>query len=1371
MGYSPGFLPKIGRFRTLANSNGIFTNKPKNSQKCICKHAGDVSKSLGRILKVTKIRPSSKPWAIAQAFCSKSVDFGHLRILTESLPTCSKIVGNPLSSMMATFQRVWDDFSNLPKSALFKTMGYSPGFLLKIGRFRTLANSHGIFTNKRKNSQKSICKHAGDVSESLERFLKLTKIRPLQNHGLQPRLFAQNRSISDPCEFSRNLQEKAQKQLEIHLQACRRRFRKFGTISRTYQNPPSSKQWAIAQAFCSKSVDFGPLRILTESLGTSPKTVRNPFASMQATFQRVWDDFSHLPKSALFKTMGYSPGFLLKIGRFRTLANSHGIFRNKPKNSQKSICKHGRRRFREFGTISRTYQNPPSSKPWAIAQAFCSKSVDFGHLRILTESLGTSPKTVRNPFASMQATFQRVWDDFSKLPKSALFKTMGYSPGFLLKIGRFRTLANSHGIFTNKPKNSQKSIFKHAGDVSESLGRFLALTKIRPLQNHGLQPRLFAQNRSISDTCEFSRNLYQHAQKQLEIHFQACRRRFREFGTISRTYQNPPSSKPWAIAQAFCSKSVDFGHLRILTESLPTCPKIVGNPLSSMQGRFREFGTISRTYQNPPSSKPWAIAQAFCSKWVDFGPLRILTESLGTRPKNSQKSICKHAGDVSESLGRFLALTKIRRLQNHGLQPRLFAQNRSISDTCEFSRNLYKQAQKQLEIHLQACRRRFREFGTISRTYQNPPSSKPWAIAQAFCSKSVDFGHLRILTESLQTSPKNSQKSIFKHAGDVSESLGRFLKLTKIRPLQNHGLQPRLFAQNRSISDTCEFSRNLYQHVQKQFEINFQACRRRFREFGTISRTYQNPPSSKPWAIAQAFCSKWVDFGHLRILTESLPTRLKNSEKSPFKHAGDVSESLGRFLKLTKIRPLQNHGLQPRLFAQNRSNFGHLRILTDSLQTSPKTVRNPFASMQATFQKVWDDFQNLPKSALFKTMGYSPGFLLKIGQFRTLANSHGIFTKKPKNSHKSICKHAGEVSESLGRFLKLTKIRPLQNHGLQPRLFAQNGSISDTCEFSRNLYQHPQKQLEINFQACRRSFREFGTISQTYQNPPSSKPWAIAQAICSKWVDFGHLRILTESLPTSSKIVGNPLSSMEATFQRVWDDFSKLPKSALFKTMGYSPGFLLKIGRFRTLANSHGIFTNKPKNSQKSICKHAGDVSESLGRFLELTKIRPLQNHGLQPRLFAQNRSISDPCEFSRNLYKRAQKQLEIHLQACRRRFREFGTISRTYQNPPSSKPWAIAQAFCSKWVDFGHLRILTESLPTCSKIVRNPLSSMMATFQRVWDDFSHLPKSALFKTMGYSPGFLLKIGRFRTLANSHGIFTNMFKSSWKSTFKHAGDV
>ena len=586
----------------------------------------------------------------------------------------------------------------------------------------------------------------------------------------------------------------------------------------------------------------------------------------------------------------------------------------------------------------------------------------------------------------MQATFQRVWDDFSHLPKSVLFKTMDYSPGFLLKIGRFRTLANSHRIFANMLKNSLKYTFKDDGDVSESLGRFLKLTKTRRLQNHGLQPRLFAQNRSISDTCEFSRNLYKQAQKQLEIHLQACRRRFRVYGPISQTYQNPPSSKPWAIALAFCSKSVDFGPLRILTESLGTSPKTVRNPFASMEATFQK---VWDDFSNLPKSalfKTMGYSPGFLLK---IGRFRILANSHGifrNKPKNSQKSICKHAGDVSESLGRFLALSKILTLQNHGLWPRLFAQNRSISDPCEFSRNLQEQAQKQLEIHLQAGRRRFREFGTIFRTYQNPPSSTPWAIAQAFCSKWVDFGHLRILTESLGTSPKKVRNPFASRKATFQRVWDDFSHLPKSALFKSMGYSPGFFAQNRSISDTCEFSRNLYKQAQKQLEIHFQVCRGRFREFGTISRTYQNPPSSKPWAIAQAFCSKSVNSGHLRILTESLPT-------------------------------------------------------------CSKIVRNQLSSMQATFQRVWDDFSHFPKSALFKTMGYSQGFLLKFGQFRTLANSHGIFTNKPKNSQKSIFKYAEDVSESLGRFLALTKIRPLQNHGLQPRLFAQNGSIPDTCEF------------------------------------------------------------------------------------------------------------------------------------------------------------------------------------------------------------------------------------------------------------------------------------------------------------------------------------
>ena len=55
-----------------------------------------------------------------------------------------------------------------------------------------------------------------------------------------------------------------------------------------------------------------------------------------------------------------------------------------------------------------------------------------------------------------------------------------------------------------------------------------------------------------------------------------------------------------------------------------------------------------------------------------------------------------------------------------------------------------------------------------------------------------------------------------------------------------------------------------------------------------------------------------------------------------------------------------------------------------------KVVKNQFRRVSEGFQRVWSDLQNLSKSAMFKTMGYSPGFLLTIGQFSSLANSPEI---------------------------------------------------------------------------------------------------------------------------------------------------------------------------------------------------------------------------------------------------------------------------------------------------------------------------------------------------------------------------------------------
>ena len=98
----------------------------------------------------------------------------------------------------------------------------------------------------------------------------------------------------------------------------------------------------------------------------------------------------------MFRSMGYTPGFLLKNGQFSTLANSPGIDTNSCARSKKSFLKGFR-----------------------------------GDLECL--------------------------ERFAGLAKSVMFRSMGYSPGFLLEIGQFSTLANSPGIETNSRARSKKS--------------------------------------------------------------------------------------------------------------------------------------------------------------------------------------------------------------------------------------------------------------------------------------------------------------------------------------------------------------------------------------------------------------------------------------------------------------------------------------------------------------------------------------------------------------------------------------------------------------------------------------------------------------------------------------------------------------------------------------------------------------------------------------------------------------------------------------------------------------------------------------------------------------------------------------------------
>ena len=168
------------------------------------------------------------------------------------------------------------------------------------------------------------------------------------------------------------------------------------------------------------------LRIHPKSIQIVPQALRNPCATIYESFQEGLSDFQHLPKSAMFK------------------------------------------------------------KAWAIAQAFCSKSANFGPKRIHSKSIQIVPPALRNPFATIYESFQEGLSVFQHLPKSAMFKSMGYSPGFLLKIAQFRTLANSPEIHSNSPASTGKYIYKHIGVLSGSLERFPTLAKIRHVQKHGL---------------------------------------------------------------------------------------------------------------------------------------------------------------------------------------------------------------------------------------------------------------------------------------------------------------------------------------------------------------------------------------------------------------------------------------------------------------------------------------------------------------------------------------------------------------------------------------------------------------------------------------------------------------------------------------------------------------------------------------------------------------------------------------------------------------------------------------------------------------------------------------------------------------------
>ena len=193
-----------------------------------------------------------------------------------------------------------------------------------------------------------------------------------------------------------------------------------------------------------------------------------------------------------------------------------------------------------------------------------------------------------------------------------MFKTMGYSPGFLLKNGRFSTLAKSPEIDTNGRGESLKSVLKGPGDAFQRVwSEFQYFRKSAMFKTMG-KAQAFAQKRPISYHYEIGRNRHKQSRRKLKIIFEGFRSRFREFRAISSTFENPPCSKPWAIARAFPQKRPISDHCEIGRNRHKWSRRELKIIFEGFRNRFREFRAISSTFENPPCSKPWAIAQGFC---------------------------------------------------------------------------------------------------------------------------------------------------------------------------------------------------------------------------------------------------------------------------------------------------------------------------------------------------------------------------------------------------------------------------------------------------------------------------------------------------------------------------------------------------------------------------------------------------------------------------------------------------------------------------------------------------------------------------------------------------------------------------------------
>ena len=327
------------------------------------------------------------------------------------------------------------------------------------------------------------------------------------------------------------------------------------------------KTMGYSPAFCSKSANFRPLRIHPKSTQTSAQALTNHFRTVLQAFQRVWSDFQDLPKSAMFK-------------------------------------------------------------PWAIAQAFCSKSANFRPLRI-------HPKRFRVDLEVSK--IGRFWA-----------KSLGYSPWF--EHGRFWQVLEIAPNSLERLQNRSKMI---CDCLRDCLCRFRVDSEVSKIGWFWEKAWAIAHGLNMADfgkSLKSLQTLWNACKTVLKWFVSACAEVCVDLGWIRKCRKLADfEQKAWAIAHGL--NMADFGKSWKSLQTLwNACKTVLKWFVSACADVCVDLGWIRKGRKLADfEQKAWAIAHGL--NMADFGKSWKSLQTLWNACKTVLKWFVSACADVCVDLG------------------------------------------------------------------------------------------------------------------------------------------------------------------------------------------------------------------------------------------------------------------------------------------------------------------------------------------------------------------------------------------------------------------------------------------------------------------------------------------------------------------------------------------------------------------------------------------------------------------------------------------------------------------------------------------------------------------------------------------------